>query len=167
MKMPDGGFRPAYNVEFATAIGSQVIVGADVVNVGGDGGQMGPMVEQIEDRYGEAPREYVVDGGFSTLEDIEAVGQAPRGTTVYTPVKEEEKKRKKGVDPFQPLPKDSEVVGAWRQRMGTPRAKEMAKLPARRRSVSTRRLGTVACCSSGAWTSQGARRRVVALAAGA
>ena len=50
MKMGDGGFRPAYNVQFATTVGSSVIVGADVVNAGTDGGQMKPMVDQIEHR---------------------------------------------------------------------------------------------------------------------
>jgi transposase len=130
MKMADNGFRPAYNVEFATDVDSQVIVGTAVINVGGDGGQMEPMVQQIEERYNEAPKEYVVDGGFSTLDDIEAVGGAPRNTTVYAPVKEEEKKRKRGIDPFAPLPGDSATVAAWRQRMGTKLAKEMAKLRA-------------------------------------
>ncbi len=38
MKMGDGGFRPAFNVQFATAADSQVITGADVVNSGGDQG---------------------------------------------------------------------------------------------------------------------------------
>ena len=32
MKMGDGGFRPAFNVQFATTCDSQVIVGMDVVN---------------------------------------------------------------------------------------------------------------------------------------
>lgn len=55
MKMADGGFRPAYNVQFATTSSSLVIVGVDVVNAGTDGGQMKPMVDQIKDRYGQAP----------------------------------------------------------------------------------------------------------------
>jgi hypothetical protein len=35
MKMGDGGFRPAYNIEFSTACDHQVIVGVDV-GVGGE-----------------------------------------------------------------------------------------------------------------------------------
>jgi transposase len=127
MKMGDGGFRPAYNVQFATAVGSQVIVGVDVVNIGSDGGQMLPMVEQIENRYDETPGNYLGDGGLATVEDIEAVGGPDHGVTVYAPVKDEEKKQKAGVDPFAPRPKDSEVVGAWRVRMGTDEAKEIYK----------------------------------------
>jgi transposase len=50
MKMGDGGFRPAYNVQLATATDSQVITGVDVTNSGGDQGQMRPMVEQHVER---------------------------------------------------------------------------------------------------------------------
>jgi transposase len=125
MKMGDGGFRPAYNVQFATATDSQVIVGVDVIQSGSDGGQMQPMVEQIEQRYGQAPQEYLADGGFSTLDDIEKVSTPERGTKVYTPVKDEDKKRAAGVDPFAPRPKDSPTLAEWRQRMGTEEAKRI------------------------------------------
>src|SRR6185437_5315880 len=47
MKMADGGYRPAYDVQFAADCGSQVIVGVDVITTGGDMGQMTPMLEQI------------------------------------------------------------------------------------------------------------------------
>ena len=68
MKMADGGFRPAYNIEYATACDGQVIVGVDVVTVGSDQGQMPPMLDQIEDRFGQRPKEVLVDGGFANLE---------------------------------------------------------------------------------------------------
>ena len=61
MKMGDGGFRPAYNVQFATATDSQVIVGVDVIQSGSDSGQMQPMVEQIEERDGVRGRGAVID----------------------------------------------------------------------------------------------------------
>src|SRR5262249_52465326 len=51
MKMADGGFRPAYHVQFSTTTDSQIIVGVEVVTTGSDAGQMAPMVEQIESRY--------------------------------------------------------------------------------------------------------------------
>ena len=47
MKMADGGFRPAFNGQFATDTATQVIVGVDASNVGSDLGQAAPMVEQI------------------------------------------------------------------------------------------------------------------------
>jgi hypothetical protein len=54
MKMADGGYRPAYNVQFSTATDSQIIVGVDVINIGSDQGQLSPMLDQVEQRYGEA-----------------------------------------------------------------------------------------------------------------
>ena len=122
MKMGDGGFRPAYNVEFATDTQSQVIVGVDVTSAGSDQGQMAPMVEQIEARHGCVPAEVLVDGGFTKKEDIDAV--TAKGCTVYAPVPQP---RKKDRDAHVPLADDSEAVAAWRIRMGTAAAKEIYK----------------------------------------
>jgi transposase len=125
MKMADGGFRPAYNVQFVTAAESLVIVGADVTNAGSDRGLMAPLADQVQARHGQSPQEYLADGGFATTDDIDAL-QA-RGTTVYTPIKEEDRKRRQGQDPFAPRPGDSPAVAAWRQRMGTESAKATYK----------------------------------------
>ena len=46
MKMADGGYRPAYNLEYGTACDGQVIVGVDVVTQGSDQGQLPPMLDQ-------------------------------------------------------------------------------------------------------------------------
>jgi transposase len=126
MKMPDGGYRPAYNMQFATDVGSGLIVGVDVTNQGTDAGLMDPMLEQIEQRTGEKPTNHLTDGGFSTKDDIEKV--TARGTIVLTPLKDEDKKRSAGIDPFAPQPKDSPAIADWRQRMGTPWAQELYKL---------------------------------------
>jgi len=122
MKMGDGGFRPAYNVQLATDTQTRVIVGVDVTNSGSDQGQMPPMREEIQERNGQLPAEPLVDGGFAKKESIEqAAGQ---GVTVYAPV---QKPRKEGIDPYQPKSGDSPAVAEWRQRMGTPQAKEIYK----------------------------------------
>ncbi len=127
MKMGDGGFRPAYNVEFASDLNNLVIVGADLINAGGDSGQMEPMVQQIEAEQSQLSEdaEYYVDGGFSTKEDIQSVGQ--RGVTVFAPVKELKKQEQQGKDPYAAKPGDSPEVAAWRERMGTEEAKEKYK----------------------------------------
>jgi len=126
MKMPDGGFRPAYNVEFATDTGSGMVVGVDVVNVGSDSGQLLPMIEQIEERYEKTPERVLADGDFAKLEDIETL-DTKYEIDVYAPIKNAEKEKTKGNDPYQPKPKDSPSVGAWRQRMGTEEAKTIYK----------------------------------------
>jgi transposase len=119
MKMADGGFRPAYNVQFATDE-SGVIVGADVTNNGTDQPHVVPMLDEIQRRTGDMPREYLVDGGFVTLENIEAV--AERGGIAYAPVP---KPRNKNVDPHAPKRGDTPTVAAWRVRMGTENAKRV------------------------------------------
>jgi transposase len=129
MKMPDGGTRPGYNVQLATTVESGIIVGVGVTNSGGDGGQMAPMVEKIAQDYGKAPGVVFVDGGFTTLDDIEQVHERYQ-TKVFGPIKDEEKKKANGVDPFQPRPRDGAGVAAWRQRMGTEEGQETYKLRA-------------------------------------
>ena len=146
MKMADGGYRPAYNVQFAADCGSQVIVGVDVITTGGDMGRMTPMLEQIGERHGKYPDEYLADGGFAKHEDIERAQGRPCGATVYVPVPEPRKpkeSKEKGADAVpvagkskegkatrdkhEPSPGDSEAIGAWRRRMGTAAAKDIYK----------------------------------------
>ncbi|MBV8575051.1 MAG: IS1182 family transposase [Acetobacteraceae bacterium] len=123
MKMADGGYRPAYNIEYATACRGQVIVGVDVVTQGSDQGQLPPMLDQIENRFGVRPKEVLVDGGVVNLKDIAHV-QGEKECTVYAPVA---KPKKEGVDRHVPKATDSEEVAEWRKRMGTPEAKEIYK----------------------------------------
>jgi hypothetical protein len=125
MKMPDGGFRPAYNVQFATTTDSGVIVGVDVTNAGTDSEQMLPMLDQIEERFDKRPDEMLVDGGFTVLEAIDSA--AKEGTTVYAPIKDEQKKREAGQDPCVRQPKDTDATAEWRTRLGTAEAKTIYK----------------------------------------
>lgn len=115
MKMADGGFRPAYNGEFAVDVNSGTVVGVEATNQV-DQGQMEPMLAQIEERYGHNPAEHLVDGGFVTVHDLEAAYQ--RQVKVYAPVP---KKQAPGFNPA------AEAAGpgvqSWRERMQTEAAK--------------------------------------------
>jgi transposase len=114
MKMADGGYRPAYNWEFAVELSHFVITGVDVVNIGSDKAQMIPMVEQVKKRTGRLPKAWLIDGGFVKLEAIETMDQ--NGVTVYAPVP---KPKDKTRDRYTPLDTDSTAIAQWRQRMGT------------------------------------------------
>ena len=94
MKFPDGGYRPGYNVQFATDTESGVIVGVEVTNAGNDGEQLPPMLDQLKERYERVPDEALVDGGFATMDAIDQADD--RGCTVYAPLKDEEKQRAAG-----------------------------------------------------------------------
>lgn len=137
MKMGDGGFRPAFNVQFATTCQEQVIVGMEVVNAGSDMAQLAPMVEQVEQRLGKSPDEWLVDGGFPAHEQLDAVAGK---TEVYAPVpeprakkdaKKEANKDEPGnevpADKHAPKPDDSQAVAEWRARMASDEAKEIYK----------------------------------------
>jgi transposase len=124
MKMPDGGFRPAYNFQFGTATNGQVIVGVEVENTGSDAGQAVPMVEQIQERYETTPGELLIDGGFAQHDQIEGLEAPEVGCTVYAPVPAS---RDPKVDRHAAKPGDSPAVAAWRARMATAAAKVIYK----------------------------------------
>ena len=123
MKMPDGGFRPAYNVELATEQAQGVIVGVSVIREGTDAGQALPMEEQVMKRTGQHPGAYLMDGGFATREDITALEE--RDVTVYAPVRLPRNKPEE--ERYQPRYGDSPQVTRWRQRMATEEAKAVYK----------------------------------------
>src|SRR3990170_1934478 len=124
MKRGDGGFRPAFNVQFATtADQARVIVGVEVTNRGSDAGQSTPMLEQIEQRTGVRPAELLVDGGYAQHEAIDQA--AEQQVTTYAPVPKPREGDTR--DPHAAREDDSEPVAAWRQRMGTQEAKEIYK----------------------------------------
>ena len=119
MKMPDGGFRPAYNVELATDSANGIIVGVAVASSGTDAGQAAPMEEQLFRRTGRRPDSYLMDGGFATREDITALEQ--RGVRVYAPVRSP--RNKPGSERYSPRYEDGPEVVRWRKRMATGEAK--------------------------------------------
>ncbi len=123
MKMPDGGFRPAYNVELATDQANGVIVGVAVIREGTDAGQALPMEEQVMERTGQHPEAYLMDGGFATREDITALEE--RDVTVYAPVRLPRNKPEE--ERYQPRYGDSPQVVRWRERMATEEAKVVYK----------------------------------------
>lgn len=150
--MTDGGFRPAYNVQYASDCASQMVVSVEVSTIGIDMGQLAPMVEQVEQRVGRAPEQWLVDGGFPAHEQLDAVADK---TEVYAPVpkprtwrdkrdKDDRSDRGQGTNEsdtqdaakaaepmagseFQPKPGDSAAVTQWRQRMASAEAREIYK----------------------------------------
>lgn len=116
MKMSDGGFRPAYNVQFATDHDSDVIVGVAVTNVGNDQQQLTPMLAQLAQRVG-CPSTVLVDGGYVSHPAIDAA--TAQGIEVLAPVP----RRRGTTEPVPIQPDDSPAVVAWRQRMHTDAAK--------------------------------------------
>ena len=74
MKMGDGGFRPAFNVQLAVETTTQLIVAVDVLGAGTDAALMQPMYERVCADYERVPGTWLVDGGFVNLSGIDALG---------------------------------------------------------------------------------------------
>lgn len=138
MKMADGGWRPAYNVQLATDCASQVIVGVDAVTAGSDMAQLAPMVAQVQQRLGRAPAHWLVDGGFPAHAQLDAVAHK---TEVYAPVPEakppkakQQRAEQDNDEPpsappsrYEPKADDSPAVAQWRKRMDTDAARAIYK----------------------------------------
>jgi len=121
MKMADGGFRPAYNVQLATAGssmgGARTIVGVRVTNVGSDMGSVSPMLDDIERRTGQLPSVLLADANHGDHDSIRDA--AARGVLALISV---------------PTPRPSATgehaendppIAAWRARMQTDEAKQL------------------------------------------
>jgi len=120
MKMPDGGYRPAYNVQLATDVASRFIVGVDVTNEGADSAQLLPMLRTLEGHFGRLPNDYLVDGGFGTLRSID--GAEKLGVKVYAPVPPS---RRPGADRYARKYADTDRTFRWRRRMSHAKAKRV------------------------------------------
>lgn len=124
MKMPDGGFRPAYNLQYTADCPSQVIVAVEVTASGSDMGQLQPQIQEVHERFGVYPKEALADGGFAKHTDIEEVERACAGCKVYAPVPEPKDPK---ADRYAPHPGDSPEIIGWRERMGRAEGKELYK----------------------------------------
>jgi transposase len=124
MKMGDGGFRPAYNVQLSQDTDSRAIVGVDVTTAGTDHDQSEPMRQQVQNRTEERVEEHLVDGGFVKLEVIQRAEEAD--VKMYAPPKA----TKARPEPYTRCEKDTDQIAAWRERMGTEAAKRIYKLRA-------------------------------------
>lgn len=120
MKMPDTGFRPAYNVQLATAGspmgGPRTVVGVRVTNEGHDYGAMPALLDDIQRRTGAIPDVTLADAGHASHDAIRDA--AAHGTTALVAVPK--RTQRKAV-----TPSTDPDVAAWRARMGTDEAKTL------------------------------------------
>ncbi len=102
-----------------------MVVGAFVSNCGSDGAMMSTMHEQIKDSYGIVPRNFLVDCGYPSVEQITAVERG--GSCVHAPIFREEDMIS-GAKILMPV-KCATVTSSYhfRQRMSTPEAKAIYK----------------------------------------
>jgi transposase len=125
MKMPNGGYNPAVNVQLATDTESRAIVGVEVSNEGADSaGLSAPLRQQVEERTGGKVEEHLMDGGYLRIEDIEEAHE--QGVALFVPPKPARNPEKRGRE-LEPKPGDSQAVRAWKERMKSEDGKEVYK----------------------------------------
>jgi transposase len=121
MKMPDGGFRPAYNCQVSTVAQGQIVVAVQAETTGSDRGLLRPMLDELQRRYRRYPKRHLVDGGFNKNADTEWAAAA--SVKVYGPPMRSKHK----TDPYAPRADDGPGVAAWRRRMKSPHGKGVFK----------------------------------------
>jgi transposase len=123
MKMPNGGFNPACNVQLASDTESRAIVGVEVSHEGSDSaGLSEPMREQVEQRSGGKVDQHLLDGGYLRMADIEQAHE--QGVELFVPPKPARNLHRRGRE-LEPKPGDSEAVLAWKRRMASAEGKEI------------------------------------------
>ena len=128
MKMGDGGFRPAYNVQLAVAGsemgGPRAIVGVLVTNVGSDMGSLTPMANDVEKRTGLRPETVLADSNHFKRADLDEVARL--GTRPVVPPPRPYKKKGMPAE-------DQPTVEEWRDQAMSPEDRQLYR---RRASLS-------------------------------
>ncbi len=116
MKLPDGGFRPAFNVQYCAETKLGLVVGVGIGNSGADQDELVPMHAAVMAAYGRAVPNWLADGGYVSQEGIERL--SAHGTAPCLPV-------------GALLKRASRALDAWRTRMQTEDAKALYRWRAR------------------------------------
>jgi transposase len=123
MKMPNGGYNPALNVQLATDTESRAIVGVEVSQAGSDSAGLSvPMRQQVERRSGGKVEQHLLDGGYLRMDDIEQAHA--QGVELFVPPKAARMAENRGRE-LEPKPGDSEAIQAWKRRMSSPEGQQI------------------------------------------
>jgi transposase len=114
MKMPDGGFRPAYNVQFVAETRHGLVAAVAVTTSGADQDALDDVHARLTQTYGRAPANWLVDGGYVSQDGIEAV--TARGSNLHAPLGDALAKC------------DSPPIIAWRERMQSEAGKALYRM---------------------------------------
>jgi transposase len=77
MRQGDGGFAPSYNAQISTDARHGVIVAYGVSQAREDSQELQPALERIEENTGRLPAQTLVDGGYTTRQNIVETAERP------------------------------------------------------------------------------------------
>jgi transposase len=123
MKMGDGSFKPAYNVQIKTAAQGAHIIGVSVTDCGSDRGLLGPALDEIEQRYGDGERydelkpvQALADGGYDSRASNGCMPRTSRCSVPCPTIPREIRRRRGAAMGRVPSP----GANAWRLRKAKP-----------------------------------------------
>lgn len=132
MKMGDGGYRLAYNVQLATATDKKVILGVSVGNTL-DPGTLSPMMKEVEANLTKigcpTPLHWLADSAYANKKDVQKAEDEFPNITLYSPPTT----TKKGEDPLNLRKGDNAAMISLKNRM---REEESKKLYGKRCETS-------------------------------
>ncbi|MEQ1570946.1 MAG: transposase [Myxococcota bacterium] len=134
MKMGDGGYRPAYNLQLVTETGTGLIVAALVGTHGSDQPHLEPLLDDVHKRLGVAPTSVLADGNYFSADNVARVAQDDG--MLYCPPP----RGRKSEDRYKPSKKDTKALAAWRSRMATPESQSIYKRRAQHAELTNARL---------------------------
>jgi transposase len=70
MKQANGGYAPSYNLQISTDSDNTIVVGMDVTQSGSDYPELMNGIEKVKQTTGVVPPQMVVDGGYTSRENI-------------------------------------------------------------------------------------------------
>ncbi len=76
MKLGNGGYAPGYNAQLTTDAAHGIVVGMGLSQAASDYGELVDSIRRVEENMGRKPDQAVVDGGFTSRENIVAMDQA-------------------------------------------------------------------------------------------
>jgi transposase len=126
MKMANGGYDAAFNVQFASDGDARVILAVDVTNAGTDGGELPPMLETLQKHYDKTPSITLVDSAYATQESVTVAETA--GTKIVSTIPRAEQLEKHGKDPHSRQRHDTDEYVQFRARMADPEYQQLYKL---------------------------------------
>lgn len=116
--MPDGAnngaFLQGYNCQIVVDEAHQIIVGAEVMGTAADQGHLLPMVDRMEEQFGQLPERLLADAGYFSEAGIRAV--EGRGIEVFCPPGRGKKEERDGCRRGRP-PKRETFVEAQRRKV--------------------------------------------------
>lgn len=125
MKMANGGYNPAFNVQFASDMNSRIIMGVSVTNEGSDAKELSPMVAQLKIRYQQVPKKTVTDSAYATKPSVTRTTR--QGVKPVSSIPRSDQLKAHGKDPYKRQKGDTDEYEAFRQRMLEPENIQLCK----------------------------------------